>query len=753
MDFRTIFMIMIGILFVLAVFDLIIGVSNDAVNFLLSAIGSKVAPKVVIMIVACLGVFIGATTSSGMMEVARKGIINPGFFTFNEIMIIFLAVMLTDIIVLDIYNTLGMPTSTTVSLVFGLLGATVAMSMIIISKNEQGIADLGKYINTAKAFVIVFGILLSVVISFTMGAGIQFLSRLLFSFNYKKTFKYFGALWSGVALTAITYYVFIEGVKGMNLTGETKVLYDKLISNLIFFIIFSFVGWTLLLGILQFVFKLNTLKVVVLVGTFALALAFAGNDLVNFVGVPLAGYESYKQWTVSGVLPNDFTMTGLSGNVNTSYEYLLISGAVMVLTLIFSRKAKNVTRTSLNLTRQYEGYERFEAGSISRSIVRMSMNFSKTFSKFVPNSIIKSINKRFEPVILDDKEDSHSFDLIRASVNLMVSGILISIGTSYKLPLSTTYVTFMVAMGTSLADRAWGRESAVYRVSGVLLVIGGWFITAFVAFAVSFIFAYIVYLGTFYAAIVLFGFTMFVLYRTSINHKNQELSKKQKSEKNVFISPISGNLYEKCNQNVSGVLKALTVLQVETIDSLISENRKSLKSLSQEINEISDVARSLKFNVYQTVRQLNDDSIGTAPYYVQVLDYLVELSHAVLHIVKPSYMHINNNHKTLKEQPASDLKNISLLVNEMFTDIYKIIEEGKFGNIEDIAKKKEVLLQEIDNIRKKQIKRIKSGEVGTRNSMLFLNLLAELKNIVLYSSNLLKAHKAFVTNQETVIYQ
>jgi len=756
MGHETIFIVMIGILFILAIFDLVVGVSNDAVNFLVSAIGSKVAPFAVIMIVASLGVLVGATSSNGMMEVARKGIFNPSFFSFSEIMIIFLAVMLTDIILLDVFNTLGMPTSTTVSIVFELLGAAVAISLIIVYKANPGQYDIGEYINTGKALMIIFGILLSVVIAFSVGAIVQYFSRLLFSFNYKKSYKYFGALWGAIAITSITYFIMIKGMKGTDFAGKGTDIYKTVQENTFLIVLLSFVAWSVILAGLQFIFKVNIFKMIVLVGTFALAMAFSGNDLVNFIGVPLAGLASFNEWSEAYALspannvPDAFMMRGLAKKVPTPVLYLLVAGVIMVVTLIVSKKSRSVTETSLNLSRQNEGYERFEPSPLSRSLVRASMRATNVISKIIPKSISDKIDTRFAPAIIENEEEALNFDLIRASVNLMVAGILISIGTSFKLPLSTTYVTFMVAMGTSLADRAWGRESAVYRVSGVLSVIGGWFITALVAFSVAFIFAGIIWLGTFYAVFGLLAVAVFAMYRTNKVHKRRDTEKLKRAEREKEEQE-SDNIYEKCNKNVVSVLEELTVLHKNSIETFVGDENKALKKikkLNTQCIDIGDNAKQLKYNVYHTVQQLQESSIESAPHYVQALDYLIELSNAVYHIVKPCYTHLNNNHKLLKVEPANDLKTVTRKVNSLFVEAKTIIASQNYNEIDSIFNKRDLLLEEINAVRKIQIKRIKKGEVGTRNSMLFLSLLSETKNIVLFSSNLLKAQCAFVAEQE-----
>ena len=444
------YLILVVVLFALAISDLIVGVSNDAVNFLNSAIGSKAAPKWIIFTVASLGVLVGATFSSGMMEVARKGIFHPDMFFFSEIMIIFLAVMITDVILLDAFNTFGLPTSTTVSIVFELLGAAVAVSLVKISQAGASISELSNYINSSKALAIISGILLSVFVAFLVGAIVQYISRLVFSFKQHKTLKYYGSIFGGLSIAAMTYFMIIKGAKGASFMSKETVEFLK--SNMIMILVYSFFGWTLLLQLLYWIFKIDIPKMIVLVGTFGLAMAFAGNDLVNFIGVPLAGFSSFKAWAASGGMsPDSFEMGMLSGKVPTPTYMLIIAGFVMIITLITSRKARGVVATTVDLSRHGEGDERFGSSLFSRTIVRSATTINKNIKRVLPNSVIKGIESRFEPndELIDIPEyERPAFDKIRASVNLIVAGILISIGTSLKLPLSTTYVTFMVAMGT-----------------------------------------------------------------------------------------------------------------------------------------------------------------------------------------------------------------------------------------------------------------------------------------------------------------
>ncbi len=570
-----IYFYMIIALAVLAVADLVVGVSNDAVNFLNSAIGSKAISFKTIMIVASLGIAAGAIFSSGLMEVARKGIFVPSEFFFDEIMVIFMAVMITDILLLDFFNTLGMPTSTTVSIVFELLGAAVCVALIKIYSDPENAKDLAAYINTTKAVQIISGILLSVVVAFSVGALVQWITRLLLSFEFRKKANWVGALFGGVALTAILYFIFIKGIKGTNYAKSVvAILYDDgvdgalqwvnsyfdasyetlaefakkkkdlykieptsgkialtlrgfLETNVLSIVSVGFLIWSLLSYLIITVFKIDIYKVIIIVGTFALALAFAGNDLVNFIGVPVAAWASYQKWVASGVDPHEFSMAFLGDKANTPTTILLVAGFIMVLTLWLSSKAKEVVKTELNLSRQGEGKERFKANLASRVIVRSLTALGGSVEKILPESFKKYSAKQYDQTVINsieyvDPDDRPAFDLVRASVNLTMAGILISLATSLKLPLSTTYVTFMVAMGTSLADKAWGKDSAVYRVAGVLNVIGGWFLTAFAAFTAAALLALLIHFGGPIMIAVLLVLALFIIYKNYQSFKKKE---------------------------------------------------------------------------------------------------------------------------------------------------------------------------------------------------------------------------------------
>ena len=521
---ESIYLGIVIFLFLLAIFDLTVGVSNDAVNFLNSAIGAKAASFKTIILIAAVGIFCGATMSNGMMEIARHGIFRPEAFHFNELMCIFLAVMVTDVVLLDIFNTLGMPTSTTVSMVFELLGGTFALAMLKIAAGPESLT-FAELLNTEKALTVILGIFLSVAIAFFFGTLVQYLSRIIFTFNYTTKLKWTIGLFGGIAVTAIIYFMLIKGIKDASFMTDAHKLWVK--DNTLTIVGGCFVFFTVLMQILHWC-KVNVFKVIVLLGTFALAMAFAGNDLVNFVGVPLAGFSSYTDFMANGNgVANDYLMGALNEPAKTPFIFLFLSGVIMVISLITSKKAQNVIKTSVDLSRQDDGNEMFGSSAIARSLVRSMTTLGNNISKIIPEKVKVWLDSRFnkDEAIL---ANGAAFDLVRASVNLVLAGLLIALGTSLKLPLSTTYVAFMVAMGSSLADRAWGRESAVFRVTGVLSVIGGWFITAGAAFIICFFVTMIMYFGGMTAMVIMIGVAAFILIRS-----NNKYRKKMKSEKQI----------------------------------------------------------------------------------------------------------------------------------------------------------------------------------------------------------------------------
>lgn len=740
------YIFIVVILIVLAVSDLVVGVSNDAVNFLNSSIGSKAASFKLIMFIAAIGILVGATFSSGMMEVARKGIFHPDQFFFSEIMIIFLAVMMTDILLLDLFNTFALPTSTTVSIVFELLGAAVAVSLIKISILGDSAGTLGNYINSSSALLIITGILLSVVIAFTIGLIVQWLVRMMFSFDYEKTLKYWGSLWGGFAISIITYFILIKGAKGSSfLTSDTV---DWIKQNTFYIIVFSFIGWTIILQLIYMVFKFNILKIIVLVGTFALAMAFAGNDLVNFVGVPLAGLESLKSFLSSGISePGAFAMTSLSGKILTPTYMLLLAGLVMVIALYKSKKARSVTATEINLSRQDEGYERFESSMLARNLVRGTMNLSAAVSKVLPAGALGFINRKFNQKAFQarKKQEGISFDLVRASVNLVVASALISLATSLKLPLSTTYVTFMVAMGTSLADNAWGRDSAVYRISGVITVIGGWFFTAFSAFTAAFILAYLIHLGGLITIILLLIAIILLVYKSFKIHRKRESEKVVYEEAELLGLEINGgNILTSCNDNVIGTLTSVSDLYNKSTNGLVKFKRKSLVKVDEEIRKLDKNIKHIKNSLPRIIAKLQEDDVESGHYYVQVVNYLKETVNALTYISKPIYTYIDNNHKPLIEEQEKELNQLREDISRFFSSTILVLKEKGFVDIDGILLEQKGLIDRLTTLSKQQLKRIKNQESGTKNSTLYLNIMSESKNLLLFTVNLIKAQRDFL---------
>lgn len=736
----NILIFIVFILLLLSVLDLVVGVSNDAVNFLNSAIGSKAAPRYVIMIIASLGIVIGAIFSGGMMEVARKGVFFPQQFYLMEIMTIFLAVMLTDVILLDFYNTFGLPTSTTVSLVFELLGAAVAVSMVKIFSSDLSIADLNQYINAGKALAIISGIFISIGVAFVVGGVVMYVTRLIFSFNYKPIFKYIGSIWGGIALTSILYFIVMKGIVHSSVVSADTISYIK--ANTLLILLISFVSLSSIFQLLISFFNFNLLRYIVLAGTFALALSFAGNDLVNFIGVFMAGLKSYQIFASSGISANELMMGDLAQPVSASFVYLLIAGTIMTITLWLSKKARTVTETEINLARQdAEGGEKFGSNNISRNIVRGVISANNSINKVLPAGLKIFIEKRFNTNQQVNTKENASFDMLRASVNLTVASILISSATSLKLPLSTTYVTFMVAMASSLADRAWGRDSAVYRVTGVLTVISGWLFTALIAFTAAFIVALFLSWTGVYGIFVMVFVALYFIIKSNKLH-----SKKESDAKNEDLETIlkKETIVERCIEEVNKSLRNVVHVYNETIHGLSKEDRKLLKKVNKDVEEINLEAKHYKNNVFNTLNKLQSDYIETGHYYVQVIDYLREIAHSLSHITKPAFDHIDNNHKGLLKDQVVELKAINYEVSELFSDISRIINEQAYDEVSDIIKKQQQALELLNSARKKQIKRIKNGEAGTRNSNLYLGILNETKNLLLQTINLVKAERDFI---------
>ncbi|AZJ34256.1 inorganic phosphate transporter [Tenacibaculum singaporense] len=744
------YILMLVALAVLAIVDLVVGVSNDAVNFLNSAIGSKAIKVRNIMIIASVGVFFGAVTSSGMMEVARKGIFNPSMFMFQDIMFIFMAVMITDILLLDIFNSLGMPTSTTVSIVFELLGAAVCVSLIKIAANDaQSISDIWNYINHKKAIQIINGILLSVVVAFSVGAIVQFFSRLIYSFNFEKRANYINALFGGFAITAITYFIFVKGMKGTPFYKDIKHLIE---GNTLVIIAGGFVFWSAISQVLIQFFKVNILKLIIGVGTFSLAMAFSGNDLVNFIGVPIAAWNSYQAWEVSGVAPDAFSMGILAKKVPSNVWLLLLAGAVMVVTLWTSSKARNVIKTGIDLSRQGDGHEKFQPNPLSRVVVRSAMGINAVVSFIVPKKTLAFIDSKFQkPVIELPKDKTYempAFDLVRASVNLIVAGILISIATSMKLPLSTTYVTFMVAMGTSLADRAWGRESAVYRVAGVINVIGGWFLTAITAFLTAALVAYLISWDMVMIPVLLLVVALLIARNTLQHRKKSKEEKKQVHMERAELITING-VIEESSDHIAGVANRINKLYSSVVKDLATHDLVKLRKTDKHVTKLNDEIDSLKDGVFYFIKSLDDTSVQASRFYILILGYLQDVAQSISYISRATYKHVNNNHKNLKKGQIKDLKSIDNTLSKLLDDIANTFENRSFDNLEHIINEKKELLKDVSKSIEKQVDRIRTDETSPKNTTLYFSILIETQDLVSGLMSLLETYEEFHISTKT----
>ena len=744
------YLILVIILGILAIADLMVGVSNDAVNFLNSAIGSKVVTFKTLMIIASLGVAFGAISSSGMMEVARKGIFNPEMFIFSEIMIIFLAVMITDILLLDVFNSYGLPTSTTVSIVFELLGAAVIISLIKISNIDDSVVDLADYINTTKATQIILGIFLSVVVAFSIGALVQFISRLVLSFRFQNKSKWLGSFFGGIAITSIFYFIIIKGLKGspyasteFELLGN-ETLSNFLDNNLVLIIIASSIFWIIISHLINTILKFSIYTIVICAGTFALALAFAGNDLVNFIGVPIAGYQSFLAWVDSGLSADNYTMEILSEKVAAPTEILLGAGAIMIITLWTSSKAKSVIKTSIDLSNQEETVERFQPNFLSRFLVKAASNIQDKITAVIPENSQKFIANQYikpKPNNLILKKDRPAFDEIRASVNLVVAAILISIATSYKLPLSTTYVTFMVAMGTSLADKAWGSDSAVYRVAGVINVIGGWLLTALIAFTASGIIATILYYLGKSGLFILVVVVLFVLTKNYFAHQNRRKLEIEEEKLDIVESKsIKGVIFES-SKNISNFTKRANKLILKILEgigtqdlNILKDNKNFVKKLKSDLERIGD-------DVFYFVKNLDEASTEvTSKFHMNVLEELENITDSISSLSSLTHKHINNNHRGLTFNQIRELKELEDELDEFFTRIVKTFKTKNYTEISEIFEVKEKLVSSLELKIKSQISRTRKDESSPRNTRLYFEILIKMKAIITHYVQLLELY-------------
>lgn len=750
-----IYILIVVLLFALAATDLIVGVSNDAVNFLNSAIGSKVAPRRTIMIVASLGILAGATFSSGMMEVARKGIFNPEHFFFSEIMVIFIAVMITDILLLDLFNTFGMPTSTTVSIVFELLGAAVAVSIIKINTIGESLGTLGTYINSSSAILIISGIFISILVAFAVGSFIQYISRLLFTFNLKKNMRWVGGVWSGSALTALTYFLLIKGMKGASfITDEFLNLVQQ---HTLLLIGGSFIFWSILMQLLLAYSKINILRIVVLFGTFSLAMAFAGNDLVNFIGVPIAGFESFNAWNSTGTEADAYPMSILNQPVRTQTYLLVIAGGIMITTLWFSKKARSVTETEVNLGRQQEGSERFSPNALSKGLVRYALFLGARVNQIIPNAWLEKAEASFqtakEPVSSSD-DDPPAFDLIRASVNLTVASILIAFATSLKLPLSTTYVSFMVAMGTSLSDRAWGRSSAVFRIAGVINVIGGWFFTAILAFTAAAVFATFIHFFGIWAIVILVLLAVFLISRTFLIHRRQE---KNKSAIRQLLQQSRGlhtsGVTQETATKVGATLQTIRAAYRDGLSGLLQEDRQSLQKARKDILRLKTENKELKRHLYSLIKSIEKKNSEAGRIYLLVYDLDQDILQSILLIVKSCLEYVENSLEPIGPEQRKPLRAIMEAVDQYLVKLSEMIIQLQFEDLPDIRNQKQAIFKHLEAFLAGQVSGIQGEIFGMRNSLLMFSIMLETKDLIAVAARFAKLYQRVqqMTEQEEVL--
>ncbi|WP_294790606.1 inorganic phosphate transporter [Prevotella sp.] len=747
---EPIYLCIVVFLLCLAVFDLFVGVSNDAVNFLNSAIGAKVAKFRTVLIVASAGVAIGAVMSSGMMDVARHGIMQPSNFSFYDVMTIFLAVMVTDIIVLDMFNTLGMPTSTTVSLVFELLGGTFILAVLKVSADPN--LAFGDLLNTDKALSVIIAIFVSVAIAFVFGIIVQWLSRIVFTFNYKRHSRYSIAIFGGIAFTALAYFIFLKGIAKSHYIAEDVRTWVE--ANTQMLLLATFVGSSIVMEVLHLL-RINIFRLIVLMGTFALAMAFAGNDLVNFIGVPLAGLDSYNDYVANsgGVGVSHFMMHSLNGSAQTPPVYLFAAGVVMIVAMATSKKAQNVIKTSVDLARQDEGDEMFGSSRAARSIVRVTQESSSWISQYMPKSLARWIDSRFNKEEAELNEGA-AFDVVRAAINLVLASLLITVGTNYKLPLSTTYVTFMVAMGSSLADRAWSRESAVFRVTGVISVIGGWFITAAVAFVSCAVVCIIMYYGGIVAKVAFMALVVFLLIRSNRKYAEKE---KDADKEDVFRLMMRTRdpeiVWDLLAKHVSRTQSFVTRFAMQNfnaiIDGLESERAKTLRHASNELNKEKIELKKYRRQELLALRRVPTEiAIERNTWFHLGINSSEQFIYCLRRILDPVKEHVDNNFNPLPAEYIEEFRPIRAQINDLMQQTESQISTCRFENYRETLALADQCKDELSVIRKKHIDRIQQSKDNSKLqvSLVYLNLLQESQQLLSNMRHQLRAAKKFIDN-------
>ena len=743
----TFLIFLVIILFLLAITDLIVGVSNDAVNFLNSAVGSKVAAFRTIILIAAAGVILGSVFSSGIMEIARRGIFYPQYFTLDKILWIFLAVMLTDIVLLDIFNTLGLPTSTTVSIIFELLGASLVAGILFSIEKHEPVSIMMRYINAESVVSIIAGIFLSILVAFTLGIIVQYFSRLVFSFNYEEKLSRYGAVFAGLGITAIVYFLLIKGLKGTTLISDATTQWFLRNTTLILGLIF--IAGVAISGLLQKFAKINPLKVVVMMGTFSLAMAFAGNDLVNFIGVPITGFLAFQNWQGSGVPANEHYQEYLASNDVIVPNYMLLAaGIIMASTLWLSAKAKKVTQTEVNLGSQSEdGDERFQPNAISRRIVKSSMMLGNIFSVILPGSLRRYYDLSFEKNKLKQATiiiDKPAFDLVRASVNLVLASALIAFATSMKLPLSTTYVSFMVAMGTSLADKAWGRETAVYRVAGVLSVIGGWFITAVIAFGVAGLFVLILIKGGIIGAVILIAMVAFYIIFSYIYFARKEKKLKVESSRLYLLPASDQDIYSANIKMVAENLSDLVRLYNKVLNAVKNYDASALSKAYKKLNEIENYGFKVRAQSIRFIKNLQTGVPKPGQMLLYSTDLLQDITNSVITMGEECLHYIQNLHRQPGKNFIYVIDDLEKKMNAFFNLAINAMKQGTFENIENIKQARDDVREYINGQLDRLVIIIQEEKPGTKQAILETNILLQSRDMLAVTLRILKMYRKYI---------
>lgn len=748
---ETIYIVIVAFLLILAVFDLFVGVSNDAVNFLQSAIGAKAARFRTVLIVASVGVAVGAMMSAGMMDVARHGIMHPVNYSFHEVMVVFLAVMVTDVIILDVFNTLGLPTSTTVSLVFELLGGTFILALVKMAGNPT--LQLSDLLNSDKALSVIVAIFVSVAIAFVCGVLVQWLSRIIFTFR-TKNHKVAESVFGGISFAILAYFVFIKGLSKSPLFAADAKAWIDANTTMLLGVVFAAAT---LLSYLLLLMRVSVFRLVVLMGTFALAMAFAGNDLVNFIGVPLAGLSSYQDWVSHGAGNVDtFMMGSLMESAKSPFLYLMIAGGIMIFAMATSKKAQNVVKTSVDLSRQDESDEMFGTSRAARSIVRATQECGQFLVRYLPKGMMQRIDSRFnkEEVVL---KDGAAFDMVRAAVNLVLASVLIVIGTNFKLPLSTTYVTFMVAMGTSLADRAWSRESAVFRVTGVLSVIGGWFVTAGVAFATCALVCLTIYFGGFIAMFAFMALAVFLLIRSNIQYarKAKKASPEDASFKLMMRSRdpeiVWDVLCKHVSRTQSGTCEFALDQYNDIVESFSDQSLRGLRRVHRALNDKLDELTKIRRREFLALRRSPSQiSLERNTWFHLGFNSNQQYIYCLKRMLDPAKEHVDNNFTPLPQSYRDEFEPMRQRINDLMKTTAQMLDTRRFDRYRETMLEADSCKNTLSVYRKRHIDRMQrsTNSAEYKVSLIYLNILQESQELLSIMRHQLRAGKKLLKPDE-----